>query len=53
MEEEGYRTLTAFLSMDDLGQTEEVFYRASALPSDIGEEGRGPVCAQGQDRRHR
>lgn len=40
MEEEGYRTLTALVPMDDLGETEEVFYRASALPSAIGEDGR-------------
>ena len=40
MEEEGYRTLTTLLPMDDLGETEEIFYRASALPSAIGEDGR-------------
>jgi superfamily II DNA or RNA helicase len=40
MEEEGYRTLIVFLSMDDLGETGEVLYRASALPSAIGEDGR-------------
>ena len=43
MEEEGYRALTAFVPMDDLGETEEVFYRASVLPSAIGEDGRGLV----------
>jgi superfamily II DNA or RNA helicase len=40
MEEEGYRALTAFVPMDDLPETEEIFYRASALPSAIGEDGR-------------
>jgi len=40
MEEEGYRALTAFLSMDDGGEAEEV-YRASALPSAMGQDGRG------------
>jgi hypothetical protein len=40
MEEEGYRTLTAFVPMDDSGETEKIFYRASGLPSAIGEDGR-------------
>jgi hypothetical protein len=42
MEEEGYRSLTALLSIGPAGQQEEVF-RAASLPSAMGQDGREVV----------